>query len=176
MLGAGRGLAGRDGKRVHWELGCQMFGAQEQRLPFSRPLAMTCHLFLKMGFCSTQHLWFLTDSETFNKCLASCFKMFCVLFCLPYGKRLDIITSTPGIPRARVGRVGVLDLSPPHCPGLPQVETGSVSQLDTVSERHRSAERTPRGGRGGATGQGQLFGGHPSKRPGEALRRTEGLC
>ena len=117
MLGAGRGPAGREGKRVHWELGCQMFGAQEQRLTFSRPLAMICYLFLKMGFCSTQHLWFLMDSETFNKYLASCFKMFCVLFRLPYGKRLGyyyLDSWDPTSQGGQGGRIGPLTPKPPR--------------------------------------------------------------
>lgn len=45
-------------------------------LPDSRYCAVVRHLFLEAGFCFTQHLWFSMDSETFNKYLASCFKMF----------------------------------------------------------------------------------------------------
>ena len=39
------------GGALRWELGYQMLRAH---LTFSRPFAVICHLFLKIGFCSYQ--------------------------------------------------------------------------------------------------------------------------
>lgn len=123
----GRGLWGWDGAlqaergrdlpalpRVgNWGIRCQGPGEASDILTAS---PMICCLFLKMGFCSSQHLWFLMDSETFNKYLASCFKMFCVLFRFPYGKRLGYDCLDFRDPASQGGQGGCLG---PLAPKLP---------------------------------------------------------
>lgn len=87
LAGAGRGaLLGR-GAGV-WERGCRLLGTEQSPSDVLPASPRDSPPLSESGFCSSQHLWFLMDSKTFNKYLASIFKAFCALFRFPYGKRL----------------------------------------------------------------------------------------
>lgn len=118
---AGRGpCLGRDGEGL--PLGpaprtqVSDVGAHKQRQTLSQPFTAICHRFLKKGFCSTQHLWVLMDSETFNKYLAFRCKMFCVLFRFPYGKRLRHFYLDSRKATRQGGPSGCLGPLTPNCP------------------------------------------------------------
>ena len=66
------------------------------------------------------------------------------------------------------------EVTPPNfLPGPRQEETCLVPKLDC--ERHRLAECLPLMELGWGDRQGQVFGGRPSKLPGEAVPGAQGL-
>lgn len=105
--------------RVAPEGGCWgLGGARRPHQTFSdvHDFAVSFHLFLEVGFCSIQHLCFSMHSETFNKYLASRFKMFCVPFSFPYGKRQGYFHLDSLGAHASGGSMGVLDPHPQTAP------------------------------------------------------------